>query len=166
MTGSELTFKSLYKDLLEDADFKRWFDNVKRGSVSYAYESLRKVGYLCSKYGKTPRQMAAMGRKQATNFVLDLVGDLEREKLSGATIANYVKAVKSWLDFNGIHIEQRVKIRGRDDVTRVADERLPTPEELRRIFNAADLRKKPLVPSWPSRERGLRYLPTSWEMTD
>ena len=40
----ELTFKSLYKDLLKDPDFKRWFDNIKRGSVSYAYESLRKGG--------------------------------------------------------------------------------------------------------------------------
>ena len=46
-SGLELTFKSLYKDLLKDPDFKRWFDNIKRGSVSYAYESLRKIGQDC-----------------------------------------------------------------------------------------------------------------------
>jgi integrase len=83
-----------------------------------------------------------MTPKQATNFILDMVSELESEKKSGSYISNCVKAVKSWLEFNGKHIQQKIKISNRDDLIRFADERPPTQDELRRIFNATDLRSK------------------------
>jgi len=75
--------KSPYRHLLDDPDFKRWFHNIRRGSVSYAYEVLRKRGYIARRFGKSPKQLAKMSQKQATNFLLDMVSELESEKKSG-----------------------------------------------------------------------------------
>jgi hypothetical protein len=71
-----------------------------------------------------------------------MVTALSAEKRSGSHISNCVKPVKSWLDFNGIQVQQRIKIAGRDELVRFADERPPTQDELRRIFNMADFRTR------------------------
>ena len=134
--------KAKYTHLLKDPDFRRWYENIERGSVSYASESLRKLGYICAKYKVAPKTLASMNQKKATDFILDMVGDLEKEKLSGATISNYVKSVRSWLEYNNMQIQQKVKIKNRGELTKVGEEKTPTPEELKKIFNAADLREK------------------------
>ena len=134
--------KSPYQRLLDDVDFRRWFDNVRRGSVATAHEWLRRIGFIHKTFHKSPKQIASLKPKEATNFILDVVSALESQKRSGSYISNCVKPLKSWLEFNGITIQQRIKIPGRGELTRVADERPPTPEELGRILNAADLRAK------------------------
>jgi integrase len=132
--------KSPYAHLLDDAAFKRWVENVKRGSQTYGYEVVRRMGYVERRFGKSPKVIAEMDSKKAANFLLDLIGELESEKKSGSYISNIVKAVRGWLEFNGIQIQQKIKIRNRDELTRVADERPPTQEELRKILNATDMR--------------------------
>ncbi|MGA3297617.1 MAG: site-specific integrase [Candidatus Bathyarchaeia archaeon] len=134
--------RSPYSHLLKDADFKRWVDNVRRGSETYGYEVLRRMGYLEKRFKKSPKDFARMTPKQATNFILDMVSEMEAEKKSGSYISNCVKAVKSWLDFNGKHVQQKIKISNREELVRFADERPPTQEELRKILNSADLRTK------------------------
>jgi len=133
---------SPYAHLLKNPDFKRWVDNVKRGSATYGYEVLRRMGYIERRFKRSPKDFAKMTQKQATNFILDMVGELESEKKSGSYISNLIKALKSWLGFNGIHIQQKIRISNRDDLTRFADERPPTQQELKQILNAADLRIK------------------------
>jgi hypothetical protein len=134
--------KSPYAHLLKDADFKRWVDNVKRGSATYGYEVLRRMGYIERRFKKSPKDFAKMTPKQAANFLLDMIGELESEKKSGSYISNCVKAVRSWLEFNEIQIQQKIKISKRDELTKFADERPPTQGEFRKILNAADLRTK------------------------
>jgi PAS domain-containing protein len=136
------TATSEYEYLLEDPDFKRWFQNIRRGSVATGYEWLRRMGLVHKKFGKSPSQIASMNPKQATGFLLDIVGTLEDEGKNGGYIANIVKPVKSWLDFNGKTIQQRIKIPGRGELAKVGQERTPTPEELAKIFRASDLQKK------------------------
>jgi len=133
---------SSYDYLLEDKDFRRWYENVSRGSIATGHTWLRRVGFVHKKFHKTPRQIAAMPPKAAANFLLDIVGILEKEGKGGSYISNVIKPLKSWLDFNGKPVQQRIKIRGRDDLVRFADERPPTPDELRKIFNMADFRAK------------------------
>lgn len=134
--------KSPYKDLLKDREFRRWIDNATRSSKTYGYEMLRRMGYIQKRFGKSPSQIAKMSQKQATNFILDMIGELEKEKRSGSYMSNLSKAVKGWLDWNGVHIQQKIRIPGREELVRVADERTPTPDELRKILNAADLKAK------------------------
>ncbi len=71
-----------------------------------------------------------------------MVTELEKQNRSGSYISNCVKPVKSWLEFNGIQVQQRIKIARRDELVRTADERPPTPEELKRIFDMADFRTR------------------------
>jgi hypothetical protein len=53
-----------------------------------------------------------------------------------------LKAVKSRLGFNGIRVTRPVKVRHAQETPTLADERTPTPEELRRIFLAATSRNR------------------------
>ncbi len=134
--------RSPYSRLLEEPNFRRWIQNVKRGSVVTGYEQLRRMGFIEKRFGKTPQDFAKMRPKQAGDFLLDMVDELDREKRSGSYIANLVKAVRSWLAFNDIQVTKDIRISGRGQLTRLADETPPTPEELRRILDAADLRAK------------------------
>jgi hypothetical protein len=133
---------SPYAHLLDDPDFKRWIDNVRRGSATYGYEMLRRMGYVEKRWKKSPKDFTKMKPKEATNFILDLVSELENEKKSGSYISNIAKAIRSWLDYNGIQLQQKIKISNRDDLTKFGDERPPTQQELKEILNAGDLRVK------------------------
>jgi len=83
-----------------------------------------------------------MSVKGATDFLLDMVEELEKEDRSGSYIANLVKAVRSWLDFNDVQVVKKIRIAGRGRLTRLADEKPPSADEFRSILNAADLRAK------------------------
>src|SRR5439155_19647328 len=134
--------RSPYSSLLQYPDFRRWIRNVERGSVVSGYEMLRRLGYVGRRFGKSPQDFAKMSVKAATDFLLDMVDELEKEGRSGSYIANLVKAVKSWLDFNDVQVVKKIRITGRGQLTRTADEKPPRPEEFRSVLNAADLRAK------------------------
>ncbi len=106
------------------------------------YEMLRRLGYVGRRFGKSPQGLAKMSVKGATDFLLDMVEELEKEGRSGSYIANLVKAVRSWLDFNDVQVVKKIRIAGRGRLTRLADEKPPSPDEFRSILNAADLRAK------------------------
>jgi site-specific recombinase XerC len=133
---------SEYEYLLKDKNIRRWYDNVSRGSIITAHTWLRRLGLIHKKFHKTPQQIASMNTKDRTNFVLDVITQLEKDGTSGSYIANIVKALKNWLEFNGKPIQQKIKIHGRNDLVKFADEKPPNPEELGKIFNAADLRAR------------------------
>jgi hypothetical protein len=79
-----------------------------------------------------------MREKKAVEFLMDMVTQLEAEKKSRSYIADNVKPIMNWLSFNGININQRIKIARRNELVTVADERVPTLEELARIFLPQD----------------------------
>ena len=133
--------RSKYKGMLEDKDFRRWYDNVARGSLVTAQEWFRRMGFVCAKFETTPTKIAKMSEKQATEFILDVIGALEKEGRSGNYISNVAKPLKSWLAWNDIQIKRAIKI-PRSQPTKVENERPPTQEELKKILNAAELRAK------------------------
>jgi len=133
---------SKYEYLLEDDTFKRWFQNVRRGSLVTGYDWLRRVGWVHKKFGKTPSEIASLSPREAGDFLLDVVGKLEEEGRSGGYIANIIKPLKSWLEFNGKQLLQRIKVPGRGELVRVGDERPPTQEELGKILGMTDFRRK------------------------
>ncbi len=128
--------------LLDDPDFKRWWLNVRRGSVSTAHEWLRRWGRVHRLTGKLPADVARMTPKDATNMLLDLIATLEEQQRTGFYISNMVKPVKSWLEFNQIAVLQKIRIPRQHDLVRFGDERPPVPAELARIFVMADYRQR------------------------
>lgn len=83
-----------------------------------------------------------MKPKHASNFIPDMVTELEEEKLAGSYIVNYVKATKNWLEFNDKKITRKIKVSKSDEYEKYAKEKPPTPDELRKILHMADFRTR------------------------
>jgi hypothetical protein len=58
-------------------------------------------------------------------------------KQAGSYIHNTIKVIKSWLAHNGIELKGKVKIAGAHETPTLRDERVPTKDELRRVFLSA-----------------------------
>jgi len=133
-----MTRRAKYAFLLEDADVRRWYRNVARGSQVTADVYLRRLGSFCSHFGLTPKRLVSLGRDEIYNLLLDYVSDLEAAGRAGSYIESALKAVKSWLAHNNLEVKRKIKIRGVRDTPTLRNERTPTPEELRRIFLSGD----------------------------
>jgi len=73
-------------------------------------------------------------RRGVEDLLLDFVSRLHREGKAPAYIDNYLKAVRSWLNFHEITLVRRIKIGNRNATPTIEDERVPTRDELRTIF--------------------------------
>jgi integrase len=135
MAGNQ---RARYGHLLEDKDVRRWYENVSRGSEVTAEVYLRRLGAFCEAHGLTPRRLAAMGEKRLHDLLMDFVSREEREGHAGSYIHSTLKAVRSWLAHHGREIRRRIRVRGAQDAPTLREERVPTREELRRIFLSAD----------------------------
>ena len=127
-----------YASLLRDVDVRRWYENVARGSEVTADVYLRRLGMFSKHFGLKPKQLINLGEDELYNLLLDYVSVLERAGRAGSYIHSALKAVKSWLAHNGIEIRRKIKIRGVGDTPTLRDERVPTQQELRRIFLSGD----------------------------
>jgi integrase len=70
---------------------------------------------------------------------------VERKEITGATLRNYVKAVKLFCEMNDIVIPWKKIPRGLPKGRKFADDRAPTIEEIRRIMEYPDRRIKAIV---------------------
>ncbi len=130
--------RAKYAFLLEDVDVRRWYENVARGSEVTADVYLRRLGMFCKHFGLKPKELVDLGEDELYNLLLDYVSALERAGRAGSYIHSALKAVKSWLAHNGIEVRRKIKIRGVGDTPTLRDERVPTQQELRRIFLSGD----------------------------
>jgi len=128
-----------YTYLLEDDEVRRWYRNVRRGSKITADDYLRLLGRLCKRWEVTPKGFLDLRREGRLQGMLeDYVADLEEGGYSGSYIANILKSVKSWLQHNGMGLKRKIKVF--NTLTTVADERVPTKEELARILRYLNMR--------------------------
>ena len=132
-----MTRKGAHRKLLEDEDIKRWHGNVARGSRVTADVYLRRLGNFCERFHVTPEGLASMGEDELYNLMLDAITTLEAE-YSGSYIQSIVKAMKSWLAHNNVEIKRKLKIKGTQDTPSLRNERVPTQEELKKIFLSGD----------------------------
>lgn len=155
-----------YNELLKkDANFRRWYENLRRGSPSSADAKLRRIGYVCrvfctcghakdehSKACKkcsckkfanvTTQYLAGLDAKKGGHLILDVISKLESEGKEGEYMKDYVKALKSFLSFNGVQITQKIKVPRPSNTTKVSQEQSPTPEQFRRVLNTSDPKEK------------------------
>ncbi len=127
-----------YAPLLKDADVRRWYDNVARGSSVTADVYLRRTGSFCLHFKITPKDLLSLSENDLHNKMLDYVSFMEKSGKSGSYIKSALKAVKSWLAHNGKEVKRKIKIRGSEDTPSLKDERVPTNGELKRIFLSGD----------------------------
>ena len=126
-----------YSALLENEDIRRWHDNMARGSQVTADVYLRRLGNFCQQNETTPENLLSRSEEELHNLLLDTVSIMEK-RYAGSYIQSVVKAIKSWLAHNGVEIKRQIKIRGAEDTPSLRDERVPTNDELKRIFLSGD----------------------------
>jgi len=134
--------KSPYVYLLRDESFRRWFDNLRRGSEATAFAYFAKMGMVHRLYGKSPSEIVQMTPKEAYNFLLDIITSMENQGKSYNYVDSMVKCVKNWLDFNEIKVTQKIRLSNEDVLVKVGDERPPMPNELRKILSMGDFRSR------------------------
>ena len=84
-----------------------------------------------------PSILAGLEEEDLFNLLLDFVTYEEKRGMAGSYIESSVKAVKSWLHHKGKHMTRKIKVRGATYTPTLVDERVPTQEELKKIFLSA-----------------------------
>jgi hypothetical protein len=131
--------------LLNDETVKRWYENLERGSPLTAKERLRILHRYLKHHDLTPKQLvvkAKKNRESVEDQLHDFVTKLDREGKSPGYTLNYIKAVRTWLDYNGIKLIRRIKIRNSQSTPTIENEQVPTKEELRTLFSYAGERAR------------------------
>jgi hypothetical protein len=130
--------RAKYVNLLEDPDVKRWYENTARGSRISADVCLRRLGSFCESNGTTPSKFASQSERELHNVLMDYVSSAENKGYAGNYINSTMKALKSWLVHNNRGLKVKIKIKGVDETPTLKDERVPTFDELKRIFLSGD----------------------------
>ncbi len=78
-------------------------------------------------------------------FVLFYKERINKKEISGATLINYLKAIKLFCEMSDISINWKKITRGLSRGKRYASDRIPTIDEIRKIVEYPDRRIKPIV---------------------
>jgi len=81
--------------------------------------------------------LTVAGTKEFRDGFIDFVRELERKGKAGSYIVRFKKVLRSWFAFNGLDVKLKVNIVGEYDTPTIADERIPSKEELDRIIRMA-----------------------------
>jgi len=134
--------KEKYASLKNNPEIKRWFLNMSRGSMITGEVYLRRLGQFCQINNTDPIAITKMTEKEIANMLMDTVSLLESQGKAGSFTAGIMKSVKSWLSFNGISIKQKIKIKDVDSTPSLRNEKIPSQEELKRIFLSGDKKSR------------------------
>ncbi len=129
-----------YKDLLGKENVSRWYKNLARGSPTTADLYLKALAKFCRDVDIDPNTLLEKDDVEIRNLLMDYIAGLEEK--SGSYASTFVKAVKSWLEFNDRTPNFRVRIRGVHETKVSETERVPTNDELRKILMVADPRAR------------------------
>ena len=133
--------RAKYAYLLEDEDVKRWFDNLAAKSYLTATVYLRNLGFYCEVNGTSPKALLKVaGTKAFRDSFTDFVRRLEGEGKAGSYIARFKKTLHSWFSYTGLNVRLKVNVRGEHETPTIANERVPSKEELDRVLRMATLR--------------------------
>ena len=78
--------RSRYLGLLDDDNFRRWYQNVARGHSSTAKNYLRCVGKLCEMINHAPEEFINLPQRERDDIILDYISRREKKGITGASI--------------------------------------------------------------------------------
>lgn len=132
---------SKYKHLLEDQDVRRWYENLEAKSVITATVYLRTLGFYCDLEETTPKKILteATSKKFRDGFT-DFIRSKEKEGKAGSYIERFKKVILSWTSYNNLDVKLKVNIKGASDTPTIANERVPSKDELSRILRMVSTR--------------------------
>ena len=134
--------KEKYAQLRRDPEIIRWYRDVRRGSQTTADVYLRRLGAFCQTTEHDPGKLLKLKDRQLADLVSDYVSKMEDMGKAGGYISSIVKAVKSWLTFNGISLSRKIKISGREDTPTLDGKGIFSPEDLKKVLDSGDVRAR------------------------
>jgi hypothetical protein len=99
----------------------------------------------CNLFANHGRQDPNWAFNSILKFILAEKQRVESKKITGGTLRNSVKTLKTFCEVTDVMIPWKKITRGLPRVKRYADDRAPTLEEIRKIFEYPDRRIKPIV---------------------
>ena len=91
------------------------------------------------------RNNAGSNEKDFRYEFADFVRKLQKEGKAGSYIGRFKKVILSWLKFNDIRLQLTVNIAGENETPTIANERVPSKEELARILRKAMSRGRVII---------------------
>jgi hypothetical protein len=143
--SDRVPLRSKYRPLLEDDRIRKWVDYVARGSAITAEVYLRRLGRVCDDKGILPSELLNKDEESLWNFLNDLISDMEDKAKAGGYIQSILKAIKSWLSFNGIELRRKLKVRGANDTPTLRENQPITASLLRQLYSASSLKVKCII---------------------
>lgn len=137
--------KSKHKQLLDDVDISRWYNNLKRSSECVVDVALRRLGRFCEITGISPKQLVQLNDTELKNTLMDFVTKMEENNYAGSYIDGILKHVKSWLNYNERTIKVKIKIKDARNYKNTINEKVPSQEELKIVLQAADNRARTAI---------------------
>ena len=138
-----MTYVAKYKTMLVDEDVRRWFENLRAKSILTATVYLRTLGYYCELTGETPQKIVKDSRDDPMAFrnrFFDFVRGLESNGKAGSYIARFKRVLRSWTKFHNVDVKLDINIKGENESPTLANERVPSKDELGKILRKASPR--------------------------
>jgi len=132
-----------YEGFKRSPAVNRWLTNLTRGSPITAEVALRRLGRVCELLETSPLGLvenAGEDLKGLQDSLEDLVTRLEAEEKSPGYILGLLKATRSWLRYNDVKLTRRIKVSNPNRTPTLEDEKIPSKEELSRIFRTSSPR--------------------------
>jgi len=83
--------KGKYLKLTEDADVRRWYENVSRGCQITADVYLRRLGSFCKTFNVAPKALVSLGEGKLHGLLLDCVSSMEKADHAGSYIESTLR---------------------------------------------------------------------------
>ena len=145
LASDKVQLRSKYKPLLEDERVRKWVDYVARGSSATAQVYFRRLGRVCEEKGILPLDLLNKDEEWLWNFLNDLVSEMEIKAKAGGYIQSTLKAIKSWLSFNGIEIRRKLKVKRVNDTPTLRGNQPITASLLRQLYQVSPLKVKCII---------------------
>ncbi len=143
--SDKVQLRSKYRPLLEDERVRKWVDYMARGSSVTAQVYFRRLGRVCEEKGILPLDLLNKDEEWLWNFLNDLVSEMEIKAKAGGYIQSTLKAIKSWLSFNGIEIRRKLKVKRVNDTPTLRGNQPITASLLRQLYQVSPLKVKCII---------------------
>lgn len=137
-----------YDEMMTDPEVVRWHTNLARGSKTTADDRVRLLYRYLKYHNLTAKELVENAKrdlKAMESQLMDFVTRQEKEGLSPGYIENYIKAVKSWLRYNYVHLMGNIKVKNAGATPTLENEHTPTIDEVHMILNTANMRSRVIV---------------------
>jgi len=145
-----VTRQILDRSILEGESIELFRAAIKSPYTRDPYERrlinfLKFVNLLPDEFVSLAKQDPSTVEKKVISFISIQKRRVENSEITGATVSNFLKAIRLLLEMNDVYLNWKKIRRILPRARRYALDRIPTIDEIREIVHAADLRGKALT---------------------